>query len=143
MKTGHSHQRTTRGFTLVETLIVIVVLSIASIAIAALSSNLFRGQAANRNIVVGTQLMQECAEKLLAARRSNGFKAAVLASNAAATTFCKDITQTGFNAPEVELTKGNSSNISACPSATVDSCKLVTITQGGLTPVVFLLVDYN
>ena len=117
-----------RGFTLVETLIVMVVLGIAAVTIISLQGNLFTGQAQNRNIVVGTQLMQECAELLLAKSRSN-YNDSCLASGAAATTCCATITVAGYGAPTVPtLSAGNSTTAAgmaaACPFATGSDCKL-------------------
>lgn len=132
-------RRFVRGFTLIETLIVMVVLGIAAVTIASLTGNLFVGQAANRDMVVGTQLMQECAEKILALRRSSGFDAPALDSTSTANAYCS---VTGVTTPVVTLTKGSSPSIPACPSTAADSCKLVSISQGGMTPIVLLLVDY-
>lgn len=70
MNLRDSHRKFARGFTLVETLIVMVVLGIAAVVVGNLSSNLFKGQSANRGIVEGAQLMQQCAEQILAIPRS-------------------------------------------------------------------------
>jgi len=122
-----------KGFTLVETLIVMVVLGIAAVAIISLQGNIFKGQTDNQAIQVGVQLMQECAEQILATRRASGF---------AASTSCSAMTLPGYTAPIVTTTVGSSTTITACPSATSNSCKLVSISQGGLTPVTLLLVNY-
>lgn len=129
------------GFTLVELLIVMVVLGIAAVTIASLSANLFRGQAESRATVVGTQLMQECAELLLAKGRAD-FADAALAGSAAATTACSTISQSGYAAPTVTITTGNSATagFAACPLASGSDCKRVAVSQGGLAPLVFMLV---
>jgi prepilin-type N-terminal cleavage/methylation domain-containing protein len=130
-----------RGFTLVETLIVMVVLGIASVTIAQLTGNLFVGQTANRQIVVGTQLMQECAELLLSKSRDN-FSDSCLATSAAATACCSTYTAPGYSAPAITLTAGNSGSagMGACPYTTGSDCKLLSISQGGVKPVVLMLV---
>jgi len=137
-------RRAVRGFTLVETLLVMVVLGIAAVTIISLQGNLFSGQAQNKNIVVGTQLMQECAELLLAKSRIN-YNDSCLASGAAATTCCATITVTGYGAPTVPtLSAGNSTsaNMAACPFGTGSDCKLVSVTQGGLSPITLMLISH-
>ena len=143
-----------RGFTLVETLIVMVVLGIAAVTVANLSSSLFQGQTTNREIVVGSQLMQECAESLLAKGR-NLFSDSCLADSAAATACCSSFTATGYSAPTVTLTAGNSGTtaagnsgttvlpppgMAACPNSAGSDCKLISVTQGGLKPVTLMLI---
>ncbi len=136
--------RAARGFTLVETLMVMVVLGIAAVTIVSLQGNLFSGQAQNRDIVVGTQLMQECAELLLSKSRIN-YNDSCLASGAAATTCCATITVAGYGAPTVPtLSAGNSAtaNMAACPFVTGSDCKLVSVTQGGLSPITLMLISH-
>ena len=130
-----------RGFTLVETLIVMVVLGIAAVTVANLSSSLFQGQTTNREIVVGSQLMQECAESLLAKGR-NLFSDSCLADSAAATACCSSFTATGYSAPTVTLTPGNSgtTGMAACPNSAGSDCKLISVTRGGLKPVTLMLI---
>lgn len=130
----------TGGFTLVELLIVMVVLGIAAVTIASLSANLFRGQTESRALAVGTPLMQECAELLLAKGRAD-FADADLASSTAATTACGTISQSGYSAPVVTVTAGHSSTsgLSACPFSSGSDCKRVSVSQDGLAPLVFML----
>lgn len=129
-----------RGFTLIETLIVMVVLGIAAVTIAGLSSNLFIGQSQNRQIVVGSQLMQQCAELLLSKARVD-FADSCLADANAATACCSGFTATGYSAPVVtSMTSGNSSTtgMGACPYSVGSSCKLLKISQGSMQPIVLM-----
>lgn len=138
---AHAGKYQERGFTLIETLIVMVVLGIAAVTIAGLSGNLFQGQTENRQIVVGSQLMQECAELMLAKAREN-YADSCLASAGAATDCCSTFTTPGYSAPEVTLlSTGNSSSseMGACPYSTGSDCKLLKISQGGMKPVVLML----
>jgi prepilin-type N-terminal cleavage/methylation domain-containing protein len=132
------------GFTLVESVIVLVILSIAAVGIISMQGTIFSGQASDKNIQVGVQLMQECAELLLANRRTNGFSDASLASSSAATTACSGITLSSpsYAAPTVTITYGSSSTIAGCPSATANSCLTAAITQGGLTSITLMLGSY-
>lgn len=134
-----------RGFTLVESIIVLVVLSIAAVGIISLQSRIFSGQSSNKTIQVGVQLMQECAEKILAtARTSGGYSDSSLTDRNADSSNCSEMTLTGYNAPTVTIVSGNSTtaNMGACPNATGTDCKLVSITQGGLNSITLMLVKY-
>ena len=130
------------GFTLVESIIVLVVLAIAAVAIVSLQGNIFFGQSGNKDLQVGVQLMQECAEQVLAIRQKNGYSDSSLTDRAAATSNCSGMTVTGYSAATVTITSGNSSTtgMAACPTSTGTDCKLVSITEGGLTPVTLMLV---
>lgn len=134
------------GFTLVESIIVLVVLAIAAAAIVSLQGNIFYGQSDNKDLQVGVQLMQECAEQILAIRQknsqNNGYSDSSLTDRTAATSNCSGMTVTGYSAAKVTITSGNSSTtgMAACPTSTGTNCKLVSITEGGLTPVTLMLV---
>lgn len=153
-KSLHGHAAS-GGFTLIESIIVVVVLSIAAVTVAQLAGNIFNSQANNKTLQVGMQLMQECAEHVLATRRSSasGYGYAVTPSCAslqdpASLGFSKPIvvtpvaeTTTGtFDVGSVGCLLGGSCG---CPSS--GHCKLVTITvstTGGdqLAPIALLLV---
>jgi hypothetical protein len=127
-------------------------MGIAAAGIISMQGTVFQGQAVNKDIQVGVQLMQECAELILAKRRAAGYGDASLA--AGTSTACSGITLTGYSSPTVTITAGSAipaggsagspTTISACPSSTASSCKLVSIKQqqGGLTPITLMLVSY-
>jgi prepilin-type N-terminal cleavage/methylation domain-containing protein len=121
----------TRGFTLIELILVVITLAIAALGIATQSSHIFDSQDANKTLQVGLQLMNECAEQVLATSRAGGF----VATPACTQTF------TGFAAPAVTTTSPYTG--AACPAGS--TCKLVTISVapssgGSLTPITLLLV---
>jgi prepilin-type N-terminal cleavage/methylation domain-containing protein len=123
-----------RGFTLVESIVVLVVLSIAAAAIISLQGNIFYGQSGNKDLQVGVQLMQECTEQILATRRQSGYST---------TPSCSGLTTYGgYNLPTVTVT--NPYTGAGCPSG--GTCKSVEIklTKSGvsLTPVTLMLVSY-
>lgn len=62
-----------KGFTLVEILIAMVALGVATTAIISLQAQVMRGAVDNREIVQGNQLLQQCAETILATRRRLGY----------------------------------------------------------------------
>jgi hypothetical protein len=114
-----------------------------------MSGHIFDAETNNKTLEIGDQLMQGCAEQLLATRRAlNGYAASSLADSAAATASCRGMTFTDANgvlhsAPTVTITNGNSTDIgmSACPYSTGSNCKLVAVTQGGITAINFMLVN--
>jgi prepilin-type N-terminal cleavage/methylation domain-containing protein len=129
------------GFTLVETLIVLVVLAVAATAIASLQFNMFRNQSAVSTVQVSTQLQLECAEQILAIRRSYPDWATTITSPSASytTNACGDVTALGsYSVPTVIITAPY--NGAACPNT--DNCRLVEISQAGNASLTFMLVDY-
>ena len=129
-----------RGFTLIELIVVMVVLAIGAIAAMHMAANAGMHQTSNRDLQVGTQLLQECAEYILAQhRRDEAWFGATLATSGN----CYGMTSfQGFNAPSVTVT--DHTGLSGC--ATGGTCKLVTITlsKSGATlnPVSMILSDY-
>lgn len=143
----HRAHLTSGGFTLVETIVVMVVMSIAALGIATMSGNLFNAETNNKALEIGDQLMQGCAEQLLATRRENGYAASSLANSTNATTSCNNITSNTngvtYSAPTVTVMDGNSNvnGMSACPNSTGSNCKLVAVKQGGIKAITFMLIN--
>jgi prepilin-type N-terminal cleavage/methylation domain-containing protein len=139
------HRRVSRGFTLVESIVVIVVLAITGMAIVSIQTRIFGGQTSVKDLQVGTRLMQECAEQALATRRfgQEGYTLVTSDTNVTSRPFnataCGGVTAlSGYSIPAVDVTDGYTGP--GCP--TNGTCKLVSITQGGLTPLTLMLVDY-
>jgi prepilin-type N-terminal cleavage/methylation domain-containing protein len=133
-----------RGFTLVESIIVMVLLGIAAAGIVSLQGRIFTGQAANKDMQLGVQLMQECAEQILATRR-NGIHGYIAVNN----TACSALGNIGgFGAPSVTLTLTGDPNppnpVTACTSASSTCTATISISKGGssLTPITLRLVKY-
>jgi prepilin-type N-terminal cleavage/methylation domain-containing protein len=130
-----------RGFTLIESVIVLVVLSVAAAVIIKMQGAIFYGQSQNQNLEVGARLMLACAEHILTTRQrqSGGF---------AITPACDSSTFPPANYGDFAPTVGISSvdsNTPGCPG----TCNLVTISASksgvtaGMTPVITLmLVSY-
>lgn len=133
-----------KGFTLVETIIVMTVLGIAAAAIVSLSGNLFYGQSANRDLAVGVQIMQECAEQILAVRRKSQS-----AYTAVTSSTCSGLgNYGGFGAPSVTLSLAGDpsppSPVTACTNASTTCTATISVGKGGssLTPITLRLSNY-
>ena len=117
--------KTARGFSLIELIMIIVALGIASAFLAPTFTQLPRSLAVNEGAQTSSQLAQQCSERVLALRRSTvagfGFGSIVIGSDP-----CAGLpTLTGY------AVTGNVvdwSNVAPCPSAAANSCKRVTVT---------------
>jgi prepilin-type N-terminal cleavage/methylation domain-containing protein len=109
------------GFTLVELIFVIVVLSIGFTGItngyASLQRGLSRAEAAQK----ATQIAQSCAERMMSLRRLYAYGDTTVTN---ACTTAPAISETGYNAPAV--TTATASATDGCPSGV--TCSKVTIT---------------
>jgi prepilin-type N-terminal cleavage/methylation domain-containing protein len=129
-----------RGFTLVESIIVLVALSIAAATIISMQGNIFFGQSANKDLEVGVQLMQECAEQILATRRQSGYTA-VNTGTCNVTTITADIPG-GFRAPSVDLKDASDTTIATCASSTCTATISISKGSAKLAAVTLRLVNY-
>lgn len=124
-----------QGFTLVETIVVMVVVAIAAAGITTMTGNIFTHQDDNKTLQVGMKVAQECAEQVLATHR-----AGALNKNCSAFE--------GFNIPVVNDAATYTGNgllgSPECPTG--KTCKIVTITvstsvgNDSLTPITLFLV---
>ena len=109
-----------RGFTLIEMVVSMLVLGIAATAIITLNSNLFYRLTDVRDLQTGTQLLQACAEKVMATRRRSGFNA---------TFECNEMTNfDGFDVPQISTQTVTGSSASTDPCPVNLPCKQVVIT---------------
>jgi prepilin-type N-terminal cleavage/methylation domain-containing protein len=124
-----------RGFTLVESIMVMLVLGIASVGIVAMQGRLFAGLDTVDGMQVSTRVMLECAEQVLAQRRhtEDGY-ANVVITNGNGGNLCADVPG-GPSVTVVEPFTG-----AACP--TDFTCKTLAITTGNLATVTVMMVDY-
>lgn len=130
------HMVASSGFTLIETIIVMVILSIAAVAIINLQGNVFNGQSNNKDLQVGAQLLQECAEQVIAVRRKSGL-------NAVTTSTCNALgNYGGFGVPIITIAADNTGAV--CPTGGTCNQVMITLSKGGssLTPVTVELVNY-
>ena len=135
----HRRPHCSRGFTLMESILVMIVLGLASLGIIAMQGRLFTNVGTVDGMQVSTRLMHECGEQVLAQRRhtEDGYAKVVVAPNGSHS--CSGIPPlTGFTVPTVAITEPFTGG--ACPASF--SCKSVVITEGNLAPVTVMLVDY-
>jgi len=135
----HAWPRGFSGFTLIETIMVLVLLAIAAVGISSVQGNIFARQSSVKDLQVRTRLLMECAEQILAVRRhmEDGYEQ--VATTSFGTNLCGGVpVLAGYSIPSVTITDPYSG--AACPTGS--SCKLVSITQAGMTPVTVMVADY-
>jgi len=125
------------GFTLIESIMVLVVLGIGAAAIVSLQASVFKGQSGNADLEVGVQLMQECAELVLAKRRQSGY-------TAVDTGTCSALVNVGGFAPGITLTADGVSGAASCAGNTTTCMVEVTASKGGasLKKITLQLLNY-
>lgn len=122
-----------RGFTLMESVVALVLLSLVSVVITSLNGHLFLRSDDMRGLQQSTQLLQACVDQVLGLRKSAGF---------AATFHCNELNalNTGFT-----LNVGLQTTPDHCPTGL--QCKQVQISinktgSTGGNPVSLLFVEY-
>jgi prepilin-type N-terminal cleavage/methylation domain-containing protein len=148
--------RRAAGFTLIELVIVIVLMGIASAAVVGMVAQVAAGQEENTELQVGAQLLQECGEWLVANhRRDESFFPNVLTGtsvNCFGGSAAYDPDGSGvipqFSAVSVTVT--DAAGTAACPPnvpASPVECKnaQLILTNGSVTlnPVNVVLVRFN
>ena len=129
-----------RGFSLIEIIIVIVVVSVAAVVLSGFFGGIAKSLGANEDIQTAAQLSQECSEHLLAMRRNPAVGFAGITN-----TICDALPPplTGF-ARSVDVAPLTDSP--PCTVTAAGTCKkvVVTITKGADTPaaVTLMLVNY-
>ncbi|WP_455203591.1 type IV pilus modification PilV family protein [Kaarinaea lacus] len=123
------------GFTLIELIMVIVLLSISSVGLISMFGQLGGSLAINSDIQTATQLAQECGEHILSARRRFGYDLGGVSDCSTLSAF------NGFGPAAVTITDPYAG--SACPASA--ACKIVAINASydtGAASVSLLIVDY-
>ena len=135
--------RSPAGFTLIELMIVMLVISVTVLGITATMSRASNSLSLNENLQQAAQYAQEGAEKVIAIRRDAGYTSSSIntdmcnASNLPAMSagFSRTVT--------VQDVNGTGTGTDPCPSGT-SNCKNVTITvtNGALSSSISLLLVY-
>jgi prepilin-type N-terminal cleavage/methylation domain-containing protein len=129
----HLRLITQQGFTLIESVVAMVLLSIVSVVIISLNGNLFLNSSDMRGLHQSTQLLQSCVDQVMAIRKSSGF---------AATFHCDELNalNTGFT-----LSVSLKPTPDYCPSGLQCKQVLISVNKTGLSggnPASVLLVNY-
>lgn len=117
------------GFTLMETVVALVLLAIVSVVITSANGNLFFRSTAMQTAQQGTQLLQACMDKLIAIRKASGYSG---------------VTSSGCST----ISGVTVSTATACPSqlddlTTFPGCKQFQITATGVgKPITLIFVNY-
>lgn len=131
--------RRTRGFSLIELIMIIVLLSIGLVGLMAMFGRSVGSIDDNVDIQSGAQLVQQCAEQVLGTRRYSASSYALVDA-----TICDGLPAGGYSYG-VSLVPLAGAAGTACPAGT--SCNEVRITVSGLTGTVtrgsVLIVDYD
>lgn len=126
-----------RGFTLIELVMIIVLLGVGGTAILSLFGNVARSLDDNQDTQTGIQLVQECAEYIMAFRRSTdparGYAGVAIGVNTGQCNAAFTAVSGFTTAPQVDVVGRDSGSLPACPSVVANSCKQVTmrINKGG------------
>jgi type II secretory pathway pseudopilin PulG len=117
--------KTALGFTLIETILVIGILALASVAISKLQWSVFRTQENGRDQYTGIELLQACADRLLTVRRRIGY-------GSVTNTLCNGMGGVGgFGAnPTITLTDDSNTAVSPCSSTSCTATITVTKSSG-------------
>jgi len=129
-----------RGFTILEMVIVVVILSIVGATVSLMVARVGSGQSENSDLQVGGQLLQECGEWIISNHRRDG---SFFTSTLSNSSTCYGLTSFGgFSTPSVTVTAYAGAG---CPTG--GTCKLaaITVTKSGtsLNPMNIVLVRYN
>jgi prepilin-type N-terminal cleavage/methylation domain-containing protein len=135
--------RRPRGFTLLEMIMVIVILAIASITVATMVANVNAHQGDNTDLQVGTQLLQECGENIVAQhRRDENFFSTTMGASSSNCYSLTTLTPSGFSLPTVAVAAYTGPG---CPGTAECKVATVTLAKGGATlqTLNVMLVRYN
>lgn len=120
------------GFTLIEVVVAIVLLAVASTAIISLNGQLFQQSAYMRSLQQATQVQQACVELVLAQRKSAGY---------AATLDCSTLNNLISG---ITLSVANAASVQYCPTGLTCKQVEVSVSAPGISikPATLLLVNY-
>jgi len=132
--TEHRGQRTDEGnpkwngFTLIETVITLVVLSIAAVGVLSVFTVGIKGSVDPLIVNQAVQLAQGEMDQVFGEKTANGFAAATLATGATVT--CNSTMLAGFscNRAVCYVPAGNLTAVSPCETAVATNYKHVTVT---------------
>ena len=132
--------RYSTGFTLIEMVLVMIVISVGLLGLTSLFSENVRGLVINEGSQQVAQYAQECAERVIAVRRDSGF-----ASGSIGSTMCDTLgALPGGFARTVSVPATYTGNTtSACPNNVTCRNVTVSVSNGTVSSVItVMLVNY-
>lgn len=125
-----------KGFTLIELVLVIVIITVASMPLFSLFTQATSSLLSNEDLQAAVQLAQEKAEDVLAQRRNQGFASVATGTTPEAGVY------NGFNRTTV-ITQPSPAP-AGCPGGSICNDVVVQVDKGGavLAEIRLLLVDY-
>jgi prepilin-type N-terminal cleavage/methylation domain-containing protein len=131
------HAPLARGVSLVELLIVIVLLGIASASVIGLNGNLFSYSSDIKTIQTNAQLLEACVDRVIGIRKSAGY--AALQSTSFSTNCAGISVPTGTTMSVTSITPLSQT----CPMAPTSNCTQLEIKVTGYNvPVTLYFVNY-
>ena len=123
------------GFNLIELVLVMIIIGAGLVGLASMFSNNAIWLTNDETLQRVTQYAQECAERVISARRDNGYLSTT------APTLCDSLTLPGGFSRTVSAPVANTT--AACPTGNTCSNITVTVSHGGLSSSITLMqVDY-
>jgi prepilin-type N-terminal cleavage/methylation domain-containing protein len=114
-----------RGFTLIESVIVIAMLTLVAAGLLSMQPRVFVTQNNGRDQYVGLQILQACGERLLAVRRQLGYMKVT-------SSLCTGLGGLGGFAsdPTVSLTDAGGNAVAACTGASCTAAIVIAKATG-------------
>jgi len=118
--------RRTRGFTLIETVLVIGILGLAAVTLKGMQPRIFATQNDGRDQYIGLELVKACSERVLAVRRKLGYANVT-------NTLCNGMGGVGgfaANPTIVLIGSVNATPLTSCSTATCTATITIAKTSG-------------
>lgn len=134
------------GFSLIELLVIMVLISIGLLGLSRLTGNLGKAAFRTGNLQTMSQYAQECAERVISTRRDAGFASPLLTS-----TLCDPSPASHIRTLSLPASYIGTTSTSACPLGATCRDVTVTVCAGSVSPcpatvqsanVTFMLVQY-
>lgn len=135
--------RRDHGFTLIEMVVVMLVISAGLLGLASLFSGNIKALVINEGVQQVAQYAQECAERVLAVRRDLGFGSSTISTSMCDSTSLGALPSGFTRSVGVPPATVTGSGTSACPSGITCRDVTVTVSNGTVSSVInVMLVNY-
>lgn len=144
LKSGSPTHRWIRGFTLFESLLVLVILGTVGAALVTMSRQTWGMQNEQRDEIIGHELLRACGERLIALRRTSYSSVSTAACQSFVDAPSGGFTTSVFNAPTVTLRNASNATPGNCDTTTCLATISVTKKSGSvsLAPLAIQFINY-